>query len=284
MKLRQIRARLARRIRAYLEPFEAPLHGQPDASPPPDPLQEALALEALATGWFNAKTGEVVPDFPVGPDDVVLDFGCGDRPMIAGAAVPAREILLADIDAVVLEAGRVHVAAHQASPVRAILVKDDSLPLGDDSVTRVVATEVLEHVAEPERVMRELVRVACRGALFLISVPDPTSENLQRPLAAPNYFEPPNHIRVFQREAFRALIVDSGLEIIRVDFYGFYWALWWCFFWTCGEGQDFANPHPLLQSWTRTWGMLLQNPTGKNLKAILDGFLPKSQLIVARKP
>ena len=285
MDARHLLARLARRARAYLERFEAPLRAAeaPAEPAPPDPLQVAMQLEALSTGWFNARTGELVPGFPIGPDDVVLDFGCGDTPMVTSAAVAAGEVILADIDAEKLEAGGARVAAHQSSKLRPVLVKDDSLPLPDACVTRVVATEVLEHVEDPARVMRELVRVARPWALFVISVPAPASENLQRPFVAPGYFDPPNHIRVFEPEALHALVRDAGLEIVRSEAYGLYWTLWWCFFWTCG--CDLAAPnHPLLESWTRTWGLLLQNRSGPDVKAALDRTLPKSHLVVARKP
>jgi SAM-dependent methyltransferase len=277
MALQLLVARLARRTRAALERFEAPLH-RLEPPPPPDPGAIAMQLEAAATGWFDAKSGEVVPGFPISAQDVVLDFGCGDTPFMASSRVAAAELILADIDAEKLATARAHVAAHNPSRLRILRVEDDILPLEDGSVTRVVATEVLEHVADPARAMRELVRVARSGALFLVSVPDSVSEELQRPFAPPGYFDPPNHVRVFDRETLRTLVEDAGLEILRTDLYGFYWTLWWCFCWACGEPS-----HPLLDSWTRTWGLLLQSRSGKDMKLALDRCVPKSQLVLARK-
>lgn len=39
-----------------------------------------------------------------------------------------------------------------------------------------------------------------------------------------------------------------------------------------------------LDSWARTWGQLLDCEHGRLVKDILDSALPKSQIIVARKP
>jgi len=78
-------------------------------------------------------------------------------------------------------------------------------------------------------------------------------------------------------------VLDAGLIIERKDHYGFYWSMWWFFFWTCK--QDLSPPwHPLLESWTNTWAMLLDTPDGPRIKKALDRAMPKSQLIIARKP
>lgn len=41
---------------------------------------------------------------------------------------------------------------------------------------------------------------------------------------------------------------------------------------------------PLMESWARTWQDLLAQPDGLAIKQTLDRFMPKSQVIIARKP
>ena len=41
---------------------------------------------------------------------------------------------------------------------------------------------------------------------------------------------------------------------------------------------------PLMESWARTWQDLLDQPEGLAIKQTLDRFIPKSQVIIARKP
>jgi hypothetical protein len=40
----------------------------------------------------------------------------------------------------------------------------------------------------------------------------------------------------------------------------------------------------LLESWARTWDMVLKMRDGPRIKKALDEALPKSQAIIARKP
>lgn len=54
--------------------------------------------------------------------------------------------------------------------------------------------------------MAELVRVGQPGAQYLLTVPDPVAETVQKNLAPDSYFQKPNHIRIFQRDEFEQLV------------------------------------------------------------------------------
>ncbi len=44
-------------------------------------------------------------------------------------------------------------------------------------------------------------------------------------------------------------------------------------------------PYPaLMEDWARLWENLLARPDGLEIKHLLDHFMPKSQVIIARKP
>ena len=157
------------------------------------------------------------------------------------------------------------------------------IPVPCQTATRVICTETLEHVDDPACLMAELHRVACPGALFLLSVPDPAAEALQRRLAPDSYWRKPNHLRVFQRDEFARLVTGAGLTIERRGSYGFYQALWWAMFWCCGVPLA-APDHPALKHLEKSWSALLDTPGGGDVKHALDDLMPKSQLILARKP
>lgn len=256
-------------------------------APAPATAEPAEDLSTLTdtslSGWFKQESDELFEGFPIRAEDSVLDIGCGDGPFVQFCAQRGAEVIFADIDGDKVAAVE---RALQGSAARAMLplVTDaNPIPLPDARVNKIVAMEVLEHVDDPAQFMSELVRVGKPGAQYLITVPDPLGESVQKELAPPAYFEKPNHIRVFQREEFERLIEASGLVIERRTQYGFYWSVWWFFFWACK--QDLSPPwHPLLDSWTRTWNLLLSMEDGPRIKRALDRAMPKSQAIIARKP
>lgn len=235
-----------------------------------------------AGGW--QRDGELLAGFAAFPGAVILDAGCGDAPHSAFFAGQDVTIILADVlpDSVALAAAAT-ARAGSAATVRELVTDCAPLPLPDASVDRVVATEVLEHVPDPAAFLAELVRVSKPGALLLLSVPDARSEELQRPFAAPDYFVPPNHVRVFAEGQFQALVRDAGLSIEHRQFDGFYQSLWWSFFWVSAQPEVKEPWHPLLAHWMRTWAALLATDRGPELKAALDAVIPKSEVIVARK-
>ena len=66
-------------------------------------------------------------------------------------------------------------------------------------------------------------------------------------------------------------------------------------YWTCNKasGQDhtgathdlIAPPYPaLLNEWAKFWQQLIKMPESFEMKQELDNLLPKSQIIIARKP
>lgn len=244
---------------------------------------DSTLVDAHLSGWFHRESGELFEGFPISPEDSVLDIGCGDGPFSSFCAELGAEVIFADINAEKVAAIESMLKNSAARAIQGLVTDAKPIPLPDGRVNKIIAMEVLEHVEDPAQFMRELVRVAKPGAQFLITVPGPLGESVQKKLAPDSYFEHPNHIRVFQCDEFARLIEDAGLVIERRADYGFYWSMWWFFFWACK--QDLSPPwHPLLESWTNTWGLLLSTPDGPRIKKALDETMPKSQAIIARKP
>ena len=122
----------------------------------------------------------------------------------------------------------------------------------------------------------------CIRDRYLITVPDPLGESVQKKIAPKEYWEKPNHVRIFERDEFAELLVKSGLEIEKRESHGFYWSIWWVLFWAAG--QELGEPEqPILSHWTSVWSELLDKPQGDQIKSALDEFMPKSQILIAKK-
>lgn len=261
----------------------------PEPPPPSAPVEELPPLDvglndAVANGHYNNKTGELYPGFPIKPDDIVLDIGCGNGDKVHFCATRGAAIIFSDANGEQVALAKRRLAGSRARSLLPVVSDSNPLPFADAIATRVIASEVIEHVDDPATFLSELVRVGQSGALYLLSVPDPVAENLQKKLAPPQYFQKPNHLRIVGREEFGQMVTDAGLEIHSRGSYGFYWAMWFLMFWACKVDLSEANEHPVLQHWTSTWGALLDTEDGIRVKKVFDEFMPKGQYIIARKP
>lgn len=273
------------RLRGLIEKTKRPdaTSVPPQTTTGPMHWTEVGSLDAAHSGWFHKESGELLEGFPIRREDHVLDVGCGDGTYVDFCAQLGAEVTFVDIDAEVV---RQVESRLQNSPARAKnpFVSDaNPLPLPDAFVDKIIATEVIEHVEDPSQLLQELARVGKPGALYLLAVPDAISEAVQKSLAPPIYFEKPNHINIFTREHFEKLVINAGLVVERRTCYGFYWSVWWALFWTCEQDFSVIN-HPLITSWAQTWETMLKTRDGLRIKQALDAVMPKSQVIIARKP
>jgi len=239
--------------------------------------------DVMLGGWYNEEAGELAPGFAVSADDIVADIGCGDGGALNFCAKRGPHVILADLDADRVQRARNWLEGSSARQVESHVTDGNPLPLPDGAATRVICMEVLEHVDDAPAFMAELARIGAPGALYLLTVPDVTQERLQTHLAPPMYFQKPNHVRIFEREDFAQLVQDSGLIIERRSTYGFFWAMWWLLFWTCGVKFEGGVRHPILDNWSRTWSSVLASKDGPRIKHLMDRFMPKNQVIIARK-
>lgn len=249
-------------------------------------------VDAVRRGWYRLETGELFVGFKVTSDDVVLDVGCGEGNAILFCAKQGAHIVFSDVDETKIKTLIEKANASKARKVEGFVSDATVLPLQDEYATKILSTEMLEHTAHPEKIMTELVRVGKRGARYLITVPDSRSEMLQKPVANPIYFSEPNHIQIFNKENFIRLVENSGLTVEKYDTWGFYWTVFMSLFWMVHQQENFNSPvldaiappyHPVLQSWANTWAGLMELNGSEKLLESFDQYLPKTQVIIARK-
>ena len=249
-------------------------------------------LDAVKRGWYQLDTGELFAGFKITQDDVVLDIGCGEGNAVLFCARQGAHVVFSDVDAAKIAALIEKIKTTPARKVEGFVSDTMPLPLPGEYATGILATEVLEHTAQPEKIMEELVRVGRPGARYFITVPDSRSEMLQKPFANPVYFTRPNHIQIFDKERFVRLVENSGLKVTRYETWGFYWTFFMSIFWLVHQNGDLQGAvldsivppyHPVLQSWSNTWAGLMELKGAEKVMESFDQYLPKTQLIIARK-
>ncbi|WP_256585010.1 class I SAM-dependent methyltransferase [Pseudomonas sp. Irchel s3b2] len=251
--------------------------------------------DAVLDGWFLNDSGELLKGFAITAEDTFLDVGCGEGGSTLFAVRQGASVIFTDSELDKVQDLARRVVAESGVASLGLVSNSLPLPLRDGCASKIVCTEVLEHVDEPEQFMAELVRMGRPGAQYLISVPDPVGEHLQKGIAPPSYYQSPNHIQIFSRERFTELVENAGLVIEHRQSSGFFWVMGMIFFWASERagGNDLSGavrdrihaPYPpLMESWARTWQDLLAQPNGLAIKQMLDQFMPKSQVIIARKP
>jgi 2-polyprenyl-3-methyl-5-hydroxy-6-metoxy-1,4-benzoquinol methylase len=252
-------------------------------------------VDAVQSGWYLSDTNELFKGFPISSDDVVLDVGCGAGGATLYCANRGAHVVFTDVVAEKIESLKERIAQTSARGFQGIVSSGYSLPVANESKSKVICMEVLEHVENPLQFLKELVRVGQPGALYLLAVPDPVAEKMQINLAPQSYFKQPNHIHIFDREEFANLVEQAGLEIVTKTSYGFFWSFWMLLYWTVarqaganieGISYDVVQPPypPIMNEWASLWNQIIKMPESAHMKKALDNLLPKSQVIIARKP
>ncbi|MFI2210605.1 methyltransferase domain-containing protein [Streptomyces sp. NPDC020141] len=137
---------------------------------------ETVYLDRVAaTDAGRVYKGLMLDALDARPGQTVLDLGCGpgtDLAALAGAVGGSGAVIGVDISEEMVGRARARTADPAAAEVEVVRGDLHSLPLADRSADRARTDRVMQHVADPARVLTEALRVLRPGGRLVMGEPD----------------------------------------------------------------------------------------------------------------
>ncbi|OGW16525.1 MAG: hypothetical protein A3G93_11235 [Nitrospinae bacterium RIFCSPLOWO2_12_FULL_45_22] len=224
--------------------------------------------------------------FQVKPGELVLDAGCGTgRHCLELSKKGDYQIYAMDTDRESLL--KVHymielMALKKESIGRIRLVKADAqnLPFKDGAFHKIICAEVLEHIPDDNRGIRELVRVLKKQGEMAVTVPTWFTEALYGRLSKEYFNCPGGHIRKYGFRELAKKLFQNQLEIHAVRFEHAFHSIYWLLRCVFGLSNELA----WLPSWYHKFLVLgIHSRFAQRVESILNHFFPKSIVFYTRR-
>ncbi len=157
------------------------------------------------------------------------------------------------------------------------------LPFADGSFDKVIAAEVLEHLPQDDRAMRELFRVLKPGGLIAVTVPRWGPELVCWALSSAYHEVEGGHVRIYRGDDLKRRLSSAGLAPVdQHHTHALHAPYWWL---KCAVGVDDAD-HPLVKAYHRllVWDLMKKPLLTRWAEKALDPLVGKSLVVYLRKP
>lgn len=216
----------------------------------------------------------------------VLDAGCGTgRHLCEAFRTQGLYVAGLDIKKEDLEKARVFLGLlADGSYGDWLVLKGDItvLPFQDGAFDLVICSEVLEHIWDNKRAVRELVRVLKGGGDLVVSVPRYFPERICWALSRAYHEEEGGHVRIYKKEELRILFEAAGLQCRSIRYrHALHSPYWWL---RCLVGHK-NERFPLVRLYRRflEWDIIKRPALTRILDELLNPLIGKSIVYYLRK-
>ena len=166
----------------------------------------------------------------------ILDIGCGTgRHLAAAYGLDQALIIGADPQPQDLKQAHSRLQLHrdlgargEGSRCHLSAASILQLPFSDHGFDLVICSEVLEHIDEFSRAIRELARVLAPRGQLIVSVPRRWPEALCWLLSRKYRHTPGGHLRIFKAHRLKAMIQAHGMRHWQTHWaHGLHTPFWW---------------------------------------------------------
>jgi len=220
--------------------------------------------------------------------DQVLDVGCGEGRHSWGMYNQIDCLIYAlDIEEENLKKTRYTFYLMDEQEKRSgkwLAIRGDAtnLPFKDASFDRVVCSEVLEHLDDDRRGIRELVRVLKASGMLAVSVPTYLTETIYWKISKDYHSRPGCHVRKYRAGELVNLLRQNNLRVYAIRhrhaLHSVYWLLR-CLFGIKNEKALI----PSLYHKFLVWDLKTKSKPIRLLDDVLNHVFPKSIVIYAQK-
>jgi SAM-dependent methyltransferase len=225
----------------------------------------------------------------VRPGMRVLDLGCGEgrhafEALRRGAAVLAVDWGSAEVSTTLTWLQAIAAAGEAPAGASAGVARGDlrALPVPDASVDRVIASEVLEHIADDRTAIAEIARVLKPGGRVAVTVPRYGPERICWALSDAYHANEGGHLRIYRGDQLWEELARAGLRPTGTHHaHALHAPYWWL---KCAVGMDRDTAPVRAYHRLLVWDLTKRPWLTRTAERLLDPLLGKSFVVYADKP